>query len=59
MFAEYVETVRLLFRDAEGLDIEEAVSDPSAACAEVRRAFEEGVSEQEACDRLLKLVSEC
>ncbi len=58
MYAQYVETVRLLFRDAEGLELEEAFLDLQEAQAELRRAYEDGASEQEACQRLLKLVPE-
>ncbi len=56
MYADYVETVRLLFRDAAGVEIEEASLDKELAQAEMRRAYEEGVSEQEACNRLLELI---
>ncbi len=57
MFADYVETIRLLFRDTAGVDISEASFDCLRAYEEVRRAYEEGASEQEACDRLLELVA--
>lgn len=59
MFPDYVQTVRLLFRDAQGLDIEEALRDPETAREEMRRAYEAGASEQAACNRLLELVAEC
>ncbi len=58
MYADYVETVRLLFRDAAGVDIEEAPLDRHLAQEEMRRAYEAGASEQEACRRLLELIVE-
>ncbi len=59
LFEDYVQTAHLLFRDAEGLDIEEVIADLHEAREELRRAYEAGASEQEACDRLLTLAAEC
>ncbi len=58
MFADYLETVRILFRDAAGVNLEEAPLDRRRAQEEMRRAFEAGASEQEACGRLLDLLVE-
>ncbi len=57
MYADYLQTVRMLFHDAEGLEIEEAFCNLSKACEELHRAYEEGASEQEACERLCQLVT--
>ncbi len=58
MFAQYVQTVRLLFRDAYGLDLEEVFPDLAEASDQLRRAYEAGISEQAACERLLELLSQ-
>ncbi len=58
MLEDYIQTVRVLFRDAQGREVEEDVGDQYEAHEELRRAYEEGASEQEACNRLLKLAAE-